>query len=225
MNYVWKKGNWIVIDPDIDLDLIATDMNGERMALSHLKCDEAAEMMGVWMAPNENMKKLISVLKSRAVKWGGRVRRFKSSRKETWIALHTNISARLKYPLPSCTLTEKEFKSIMFPAIKVALPRSVITSVIKEEMRDAPGRSGGAGILLLYHYMGTSRKYLLVEQLFTSTLLGFSIQVCIEDLTLDAGKYGSLWLIPFTVIKKYINTHNWVFVIEYNRMYNITIHT
>ena len=43
-------------------------MTGEMMALSHLKCDEAAEMIGVWMAPDGN-KKLISVLKSRAVEW------------------------------------------------------------------------------------------------------------------------------------------------------------
>ena len=34
----------------------------------------------------------------------------------------------LKYPLPACTLTVKECKSIMWPALKSALPRSGITS-------------------------------------------------------------------------------------------------
>ena len=162
------------------------------MALSHLKCDEVAEMLGVWMAPNGNKKKLISVLKLRVVEWEGKVRRVNSSRKEAWTTLHTNISARLKYPLPACTLSEKEYTSIMFPVIKVALLRSGVKSIIKGETRNGPGRSGGAGIISLYHYMGTSQTSLLVEQLFRNTPLGFSIKVDIEDLTLDAGRYRTL---------------------------------
>ena len=96
----------------------------------------------------------------------------------------------------------------MFPAIKSAMLRSGITSVIKAEMRDGPGASGRVGILSLYHYIGTSRKYLPVEQLFRNTPLRFSIKLGIEDLTLDAGRYGTLWLMPFTMIKKYIDTHS-----------------
>ena len=52
MDYVWMRDKWIATDPDVELDLIETDMNRERMDLSHLKFDEAAEMLGVWMAPN-----------------------------------------------------------------------------------------------------------------------------------------------------------------------------
>ena len=84
------------------------------------------------MAPNENKKKLVSILKSGAVEWGGKFRRGNSSRKKAWTALYINISARLKYPLLECTLTEKECKIIMFPAIKAALPRSEISSVINK---------------------------------------------------------------------------------------------
>ena len=74
----------------------------------------------------------------------------------------------------------------MYPSIKAAFSRSVITAIIKVEMKDSPGRSGGAGILSLYHCMGTSRTSLLVEQLFRGTPLKFNIQVRIEDLTFDA---------------------------------------
>ena len=80
----------------------------------------------------------------------------------------------------------------MYPAIKSVLPRSGIKAVIKAEMRDGPGRSGGAGILSLYQYMEISRTSLLVGQIFRGTPLGFSIKVGIEDLTLDAVRYGSL---------------------------------
>ena len=113
----------------------------------------------------------------------------------------------------------------MYLAIESAFPRSGIISVIKSEMRDGPGISDVEGILSLYHYMGTSRTSLLAEQLFRGTPFGFSIKVGIEDLTLDSGRYGTLWLIPFTIIKKYIGTNSWVFaVIEYNHRHNITIY-
>ena len=64
---MWNRGKWIATDPDIELYLTSIDRNGERMALSYLKCDEAAEMLGVWMARNGNKKTLISVLKLRVV--------------------------------------------------------------------------------------------------------------------------------------------------------------
>ena len=51
----------------------------------------------------------------------------------------------------------------MYPAIKVDLPKSGLASVIAGGIRDGLGRFGGAGLLSLYHYMGTSRTSLLVE--------------------------------------------------------------
>ena len=86
---------------------MAEDMNGERMALSHLRSDEVEEMLGVWMAPDGNRKKLVTELKARAVEWGGKIRQSNSSRHEAWTALHSNISAKLKYSLPARTLTKK----------------------------------------------------------------------------------------------------------------------
>ena len=49
-------------------------MNCERMALSHIRCNDAAEMLGVWMVPDKNRKRLVFVLTYRAVEWGGKVR-------------------------------------------------------------------------------------------------------------------------------------------------------
>ena len=176
------------------------------------------------MAPEGNRKKLVLELKADAVEWYGKIRWGNLSMKEAWTALQTNISAKLKYPLPACTLTKKEYKSIMYPAIEAALPRSGISASIAVEIRDRPGITGGAGALSLYHSMGTSRTSLLVEQLFRGTPLEFYMKVVIEDLVMDAGKYGLLWDTPFPIITKYIDNHSWVFaVLEYNHLHNITI--
>ena len=129
-------------------------------------------------------------------------------RKEAWTVLHSNISAKLKYHLPACTLTEEGCKRIIYPEIKAALPKSGMASVMATEIRDGPSFSGGAGVLALFHYMGTSRTSLLLEQLFRDTLLGFGIRVCAEDFVLDAGMYGLLWKMPFQTISKYIDNHS-----------------
>ena len=135
---------------------------------------------------------------------GERVRRGNSSRQEAWTALHSNISAKLKYPLPACTLSEKECKSITYPAIQVALPKSGITLCIATDVRDGPSRSVGAGVLSLFHYMGTSRTSILVEHAFRDTPLGKHIRVCIEDIVIDAGLYGLIWDMKFSDIERYI---------------------
>ena len=91
---MWKHGKWIATDPDIPLDLMATDMSGQRPALSHIRCNEVAEMLGVWMAPSGNRQKLVSELGAKAIEWGGKTIQGNPSRKEAWTALQSNVSAR-----------------------------------------------------------------------------------------------------------------------------------
>ena len=97
----------------MDFDLVAKNADGETVSLKRLRCHEAAEMLGIWLAPNGNPFKCVSVLKQKAVDWGLKVRLRNPSPVEAWPAIHTNIRARLKYPLPACTLTEKEYKSML----------------------------------------------------------------------------------------------------------------
>ena len=147
IDYVWKRGKWVASDPDVNLDLVANDVNGTRVSLSRLRCDEAAQMLGVWIAPSEDNTKIVQSLKKDALQWGGKVRHSHSTPEEAWTALHCNISAKLKYPLAACTLTETECKSIMFPAIKAALPRAKMASNLTTAFRDGPVGSLGGGPL------------------------------------------------------------------------------
>ena len=158
------------------------------------------------------------------MEWGSKVRLGNPSPREAWTALHTNISARLKYPVPACTLTELECKSIMSPAIRAALPKAGIVSTMETAMRDGPISSLGCGVLSLYHFMGTSRTAFLVEHLAHDTPLGIIFRINIEDLVVDSGRYGNLWDMNVEKIKKYVSTHSWMFhTIEYNFSHNISI--
>ena len=150
-------------------------------------------MLGIWIAPNGDRSKQISVLKQAALEWAGKVRIGHCSPEEAWTALHTNISAKLKYPVAACTFSDKECKSIMFPALKAALPRAGIASNINVDMRDGPIGSLGGGCLSLYHFMGTSRTSIAVGYITHRIPLGNIVLINIEDLVIDAGLYVSIY--------------------------------
>ena len=224
VDYVWKRGRWVATDALHDIDLVATGLDGNVVSLNRLRCDEAAEMLGIWLAPDGNKNKILSVLKSSALEWAGKVRMGNCSQQEAWTALHTNISAKLKYPLAACTFTEQECKSIMYPAVKAALPRSGITATLVTNVRDGPVSSLGAGILSLYNYMGTARTACLVDQLHLKTSLGDIFMLNVEDLLLDSGLYGKLWDMNAALLSKYVSNHSWLFAtICYNYKNNIKI--
>lgn len=195
LDYVCKHGKWICIDSLIDKDLVATNSDGEQVSLKRLRMDEAAEMLGVYLSPNGNTTKCISILKEKTVQWAAKVKRGNLYPKEAWTVLHTNISPRLKYPLVSCTFSEKECRSIMFHAIKAALPKTGVSSTIDSSIRDGPINSFGCGVWSLYHFMSTARTTCMIEQLMHNTPLGQIIRINIEDIVIEAGLYCPLWTI------------------------------
>ena len=113
-----------------------------------------------------------------------------STRLDAYTALHTNISAKLKHPLPAYILNESECKSIMRPVLKAALPKSGISAFISTEYRDGPRDYGGAGCLSLFHCQGSTRTAMVVELVHRKTPAGFFLKLCIEDMVLDTGLYG-----------------------------------
>ena len=224
VEYVWSKGKWRAANARDDLDLVAKAPNGEEVSLKRLHVDEAAQMLGIWMSPSGNNKKIVSTLKKQSLEWAAKVRLGRPSQEEAMVALKVNVSARLKYPLACCTLSEKDCKSIMYPAVRAALGKAGIASNLSTRARDGPITSGGAGILSLYHYQGTSRIAALIEQVVRKTPTGSQIIMCIEDLVLDTGMYGRLWDMPFEDYCKYVPKHSWIFAIcEYIFKHNIEI--
>ena len=169
------------------------------------------------MAPSGNNKKIVSTLKRQSLDWAAKVRLGRPSQEEAMVALKVNVSARLRgYPLSCCcTLTEKECKSIMYPAVRAALGKAGIASNIPTRARDGPVTSGGAGIISLFHYQGTSRSIAaMVEHVVRRTPTGIQIIMCIEDLVLDIEYYGRLWDdMPFAMYSRYVSQHSWIYAI------------
>ena len=94
------------------------------------------------------------------------------------------------------------------------------------EIRDGPLEFGGTGVLSLYHQQGTACTTMVVDQVFKQTSTGKILSTCIEDLTLEAGVYGSLWNMPFDQVDKYIQHHSLIYnMLQYNAANNIKLST
>ena len=52
VEYAWKRGKWIAKDSMTNLDLVATGLDGQEVSLQRLMCNTAAEILGIWVAPN-----------------------------------------------------------------------------------------------------------------------------------------------------------------------------
>ena len=93
----------------------------------------------------------------------------------------------------------------MYPEIKAVLPKSGIAVNMTTEARDGPIPSGGAGVIFLFHYHGTSRTTMMVDQCNRQTPTGKFLNLCVEDLVLEAGLYGPLWEMPIKKIAAWVS--------------------
>ena len=55
----WKKGNWEASDASLGYDLVAQLPDGLPISLKRLYVTEASEMLGMWIAPDDNKEMLI----------------------------------------------------------------------------------------------------------------------------------------------------------------------
>eukprot|EP00979_Chaetoceros_neogracilis_P017703 scaffold10267_cov270-Chaetoceros_neogracile.AAC.1 len=56
--YTWKKGKWVATDAGADFDMFARVENTKMVKLAYVNCNQASEMLGIWMAPDGNKEKL-----------------------------------------------------------------------------------------------------------------------------------------------------------------------
>jgi hypothetical protein len=110
------------LHPSLPFNFIDTRQNQSDNDLQRLPCDKASKMLGIYMAPSGNRNKMVEELRKKAVDWASRIRLGRASPQVAWTALHTTISAKLKYALPACTFNEAECNKIMAPAIMAGLP-------------------------------------------------------------------------------------------------------
>ena len=211
VDFEYARGKWRAIDPEIEEDTLTAKTPEGRKELKRLSALIESEMLGIWMSPAGNRKIQLEKLKERARNWAVEIKRCNLSQEDIMHALQTTILKALQYPLLPHSFTKEECRSIMFQALKIALPKSGFSQRISSEIRHGPNGSLGIGIPDLYVYAGSAKITALVDHLWQDTPTGKLLKVCIEDFLLDSGFFGNINDLDFGILKKWACKHSWIY--------------
>lgn len=221
VDIVWQQGKWVAADAEFDLPLTTPSPEGP-IALKHLPCDVASEMLGIFMAPKGNHEKMLHTLRKKSLEWASQIKMGGARPEIAWTALHKTISERLKYAMATCKFTEKECKHIMAPALTTGLQKSGISKNFPIAARHAPILSGGLHVLDLYVEMGTARTQALLNHSLHATPTSHLLTVNIEHLILESGLYGPIWDAHIPTVKKWCATDTWIYhTLAFNHQHHI----
>lgn len=104
-------------------------------------------MLGIWMAPSGDRTTELEKLKEKAGEWAANLKRCNLNQEDIMHALQTTISKVLQYPMLPYSFTDEECRSIMFQALKLALPKTGFSQRFPSEIQHGPNSSLGLGIL------------------------------------------------------------------------------
>ena len=76
-------------------------------------------MLGVYTAPDGNNKYQVKYMHKKATAWEASLIVGFIQKKKAWKAINPTIPQKIKYPLASMTLNDKECKHIMKPIINL----------------------------------------------------------------------------------------------------------
>ena len=210
IDVIWTNGKWSAVDAEADTSLTAPSHTGP-VDLQRIQCDQTTEMLGIHMSPSGNKKTMLNHLRKEALQWAGKLRLGRTTPKAAWTALHTTISAKLKYAMPTSTFTQAECIHIIAPALAAGLQLSGVSRNFPTAARHAPITSGGLHVLDLHVDMGTSRTAALINYSLKNTPTGYLMKMNVEHLILEAGLYGTLWTMDMNKLAKYCTTSTWIF--------------
>ena len=210
VDIIWKNGKWQPDDVPGDYHLTLTK-DDQEIQLKRLSCNEDSEMLGIWTSPKSKQTKMIQTLRKETLKWASKIKSGQPSPTVAWTALHKTITARMKYSLPVCRFTKKDCTFIMAPAIAIGLQKSGISKNFPSDARHAPITSGGFNVLHMYNEMGVARTTALLEHCHNETPTGKFMKMHLEHLVMEAGLYGSIWMMPQPKLEQWCTTTTWIF--------------
>lgn len=195
------RGRWTYKSCDeINFPFSVKDHDDERNTLRSIEPSKGKETLGVILAPDGNNKDLVKELRTKSETWAEYVNTGHLARDDVWRALDCTITATLKYPLQTATLSEEECKYILAPVLKVALPKSHVCSTFPRAVVQGPKSELGFGKTNLYNHSGIAKISLLYEHLALQTMTGELLRCSIEAAKVEIGIGRNLFTLDF---KKY----------------------
>ena len=201
VNYKWKNGRWTYEKPLETTTLTVRNPDGTREPLTQLGPSEARRTLGVWQAVDGNEDTQTEKLHEKARTWSRAVCRSSLTRDDVVTGLRTSLYPSITFGLMATTLTKEQGDTIFKPIREGVLPKSGYARSMPGIMVHGPIKYGGVGIKDIYTLQGIAHIKVLVDEGGTKTPTGQLIQQVIEGHTLEAGRSGNIFSIPYDEIQ------------------------
>lgn len=156
------------------------DTDGIANTLRRFECENSQERLGVFSAPDGNMRGQIKKMEE----WAEPMRAGRLQSHEAWILLTTTIWKTLEYPLLALSLTKLECEKLMAPAIKIGLQQSRNSGSFKRDLIHATTAVQSGGLLHLYTTQEIAHVADMVDRCISKSMTGELYTVTLEQLIL-----------------------------------------
>ena len=205
---------------DMEHTLSVKDHEDVRKDLKLIDAHVGMETLGMFLAPDGNMKDEIKALKKKVSTWCSQIRSGNIPPQDAFQSISTRIMKTLEYPLCATTFTRSECNNLVKPIHDAAFPKAHICRTIPHAIRYGSIDTLGLGLDDLYVTQGIDKVILYMEEIngtsMTTPLLRANLEWAmihvgigernIFDLDFDA--FGHL--LPPTWIRSL-----WQFIHEY----------
>ena len=194
INFEWKNGRWSYASPNSNTPPLTVRLpSGARAPLLQKGPSEAAEVLGVWIAPDGNNSKAAEVLTGISRKWADQLRTRPLPRTHAWLSMLSSAAKKLEYPLVALTLSEAQCKSIERPLLQQLLKSIGFTKSFPRVVINGPIDSQGMGRRSIYYVMGEIHTHTLLRHYSESSLTGSMLQASLQRHNLELGTGTSMF--------------------------------
>ena len=219
LDFVWEGTKWKYSMSNEEVEIQFIDKNGVTQSLKRHPASYSTETLGVFLAPDGNMKAQIKHMRKKAEEYKDNIRASHLSRTDAWLSLHTTILKTIQYPIPALTLTADECKYIMAPIYDGALSASGYNNNMPRPVVNGPIDLQGLNIPNLFTWQGANHLEVLQNHLYHNTITGHLLKCSLELLQLEWGRDGSPFDTQFDKNRHYCTdtwlTHLWQFTSQF----------
>jgi hypothetical protein len=149
--------------------------------------------LGVKTAPTGDNTDQFEHMLEASQKWATQIKASNLRQIDAWLALRSTIWNTLEYPLTCTTLTEKQCKQIMRPAMSAGLAKSHICRSFPTSLLHVGAEALGAGLPHLFTIQGIARLSTLVSHSPGGSITSLLLRAAMESALQEAGCGPSPW--------------------------------
>jgi len=193
VSFQWSGTTWRYSGiQDCPGELTVNNIANQRKTIKRLEPNQAYETLGVFLAPDGNLKDHYNKMHTAASRWADALQTGNISKDDVWTALQSTIWRTLCYPLPALCLSKAQCDTIMAPILQYCLPAPGVCRNFSRKLVFAPLEYWGLGFLHLFTLQEGARLKDIIIHTFNDTLNGRLYKTSLELLLIELGM-GHEW--------------------------------